>query len=325
MVLISECSYIRCSYNRHSLYFQILTLEMASANLISLSEKIDDEMKLFRKNINKYKAEVIRITEEMKHLIDKKSDELLKELDDVLKEVNKKKKKKSKVVQNLKEIQEHQKAMKDLLCKMDPSFTLMTEVSEKVETIKKEIDTEIPVVKLIWKVNALRDSINNMCSCKVETVSTQRKLTSDISYRDFAVTEESTLKSISNPFNVNPPRFNINDSYDREVEAVSDTPVTPKSSPSRGKLEGNKRMDNICALRVIAYFEVNGRDVEISGSILTTLSDKSGKLYYELHTDKPVHFQIRDKEIKLKAPRTTAKENSLFVTSDQCIQENPEP
>ena len=79
------------------------------------------------------------------------------------------------------------------------------------------------------------------------------------------------------------------------------------------------------ALRVIAYFEVNGRDVMISGSILTTLSAKSGESYYELHTDKPVHFQIRDKEIKLKAPRTTVIDNSLFVTSDQCIQENPAP
>ena len=238
----------------------------------SLSEKIDNEMELFRNNINKYKAEVIGITEEMKQLIDKKSDELLKELDDVLKEVYEKKKKRSKVDQNFREIREHQKAMEDILSRMDPSFTLMTEVSEKIEIVKKEINTEIPNVKLIWNVDALKDSINNICSC--------------------------------------------------EVEVVPDTPVAPKANPYRDKLEGSKRMDSICALRVIAYFEVNGRDVAISGSVLTTLTAKSGQSYYELHTDKPVHAQIRDREIKLKAPRITAIENSLFLISDQCIHEN---
>ena len=115
------------------------------------------------------------------------------------------------------------------------------------------------------------------------------------------VSEESTLHGLPNQFKVDPPMFSINDLYDRKVESVPDTPVTPKP-----------------ALRVIAYFEVNGRDVMISGSILTTLSAKSGETYYELRTDKPVHFQIRDKEIKLKAPRTTVIDNSLFVTSDQC-------
>ena len=148
----------------------------------SLSEKIDNEMELFRKNIDKYKAEVTRITEEMKQLIDKKSDELLKELDDILKEVYEKKKKQIEVDQNFEKIQEHQKAMEDILSKMNPSFTLMTEVSERIETIKKEIDTELPDVKLIWKMDALKDSINNMCNCEVEAVPTQRKLASDRAY-----------------------------------------------------------------------------------------------------------------------------------------------
>ena len=47
---------------------------MASANLHPVSEKIDNTMNLFRQNINKKKSEVNRIREEMKLLIDKKSE-----------------------------------------------------------------------------------------------------------------------------------------------------------------------------------------------------------------------------------------------------------
>ena len=45
---------------------------MASADPVS--EKIDNTMNLFRQNINKKKSEVNRIREEMKLLIDKKSE-----------------------------------------------------------------------------------------------------------------------------------------------------------------------------------------------------------------------------------------------------------
>ena len=78
------------------------------------------------------------------------------------------------------------------------------------------------------------------------------------------------------------------------------------------------------AERIVAYFLINGKDVEIRGTILTKLSDKSGQVYYEMHTDKHVGFKVRDQEIKLKAYRTsTTFENSLFVRTDQCVQENP--
>ena len=78
------------------------------------------------------------------------------------------------------------------------------------------------------------------------------------------------------------------------------------------------------AERIVAYFHINGKDVEIHGTILTKLSDKSDLVYYEIHTDKHVHFLVRDKEVKLKAYRTTTLENSLFVRTDQCVQEDPD-
>ena len=214
---------------------------MASAYSHPVSGKIDNKINLFRQNIDENKAEVNRNREEMKQLIDKKSDELLRELEGVWEKVNDKEKKR--------------------------------EVSERIETVKKEIDTEIPVVKLNWKLNALKDSINDICSCS--------------------------------------------------IQEVPNSPVTPKPGPY-DKLEGNE-LDKLSEDRVIAYFNVQGKDVTIRGTILNTLSDKSYEVYYELHTDNPVPSLVRDEEIKLRARRTTTLENSLFVRDDQCGVENPGP
>ena len=245
---------------------------MASAKLNSLSEQIDNKMDLFKQNIKKNKAEVTRITEEMKQLLDKKSDALLKELDNILKKVNDKEKKLKEDDHNIKEIRDYQEAMEDLFRKMDPSFTQMTEVSERIETVKKEMDTEIPVVKLNWKLNALRNSINNMCCCN--------------------------------------------------VQEIQNSPVTPKPTPCYGKLGGNEERHKLSINRVIAYFDVQGKEYAIHGTIFTKFSDKSHQIYYELHTDNPVPLLVRGKEIKLKAQRTTTIENSLFVRDDQCAPEN---
>ena len=249
---------------------------MASADLHPVSEKIDNTMNLFRQNIDEKKAEVNRIREEMKLLIDKQSDELLRELDEIWKEVNKKEKKKEEFTQNIRDLQEHQKAMEDLFRKMNmnPSFTQMTEVSERIETVQKKIDVKTPVVKLSWKVDRLRDSINTMCSCNV-------------------------------------------------LDAPA-TPVVPEKSACHSDPKDNRTMSVIGTDRVVVYFHINGKDVEIHGTILTELSDKSGQVYYEIHTDKHVGFKVRDQEIKLKAYRaSTTYENSLFVRVDQCVQENP--
>ena len=250
---------------------------MASADPVS--EKIDNTMNLFRQNIDEKKAEVNRIREEMKLLIDKKSDELLRELDEIWKEVNEKEKKKEEFTQNIRDLQEHQKAMEDLLRKMNtnPSFTQMTEVSERIETFQKEIDLKTPVVKLSWKVDTLRDSINTMCSCNV-------------------------LDAPDTP-----------------------PPATPEKSACHSDPKHDKKMSVEGTNRVVAYFDINGKDVEIPGTILTKLSDKSGQVYYEIHTDKHIGLRVRDKEVRLKAYRTsTTYENSLFVRTDQCVQEDPD-
>ena len=79
--------------------------------------------------------------------------------------------------------------------------------------------------------------------------------------------------------------------------------------------------------RVIAYFDHQGRIIEVKGVILQSLSQRGSEQpkFYELHTDKMVDFQTRDLEVQLKAPRSTNQANSLFVSADQCAPDNTPP
>ena len=152
----------------------------------------------------------------------------------------------------------------------------MTEVSERIETVQKEIDINTPVVKLSWKVDTLRESINTMCSCGCN------------------------------------------------VLAKPATPVVPEKSACHSDPKDNKKMSVMSINRLVAYFFIDGEDVEIHGTVLTRLSDKSGQVYYEIHTDEHISLKLRAKEVKLKVHRTTTFENSLFVITSQCVEENPD-
>ena len=196
---------------------------MASADLVESIPNFDNKIYLFEKQITASKLEATRIGEEMKELIDKKTFELLRELDRVLREVE--------------------------------------NIERKINTVnKREIEFETPVIKLNWKMNALRDSINNMCCCEIQEV------------MGFRIRPDS-------------PKIHHGD-------------------------------------RVTTRFEVKGKYVTVNGVMITRFIDKSGRIYYELHTDTPVSAQIRGKESNLKAKKTAKFENSLFVRADQCVPEN---
>ena len=53
---------------------------------------------------------------------------------------------------------------------MDPTSTPMIEIPQRIESVQKEMDIEIPFVKLTWRVNELRDSIHRLCSCSKQIV-----------------------------------------------------------------------------------------------------------------------------------------------------------
>ena len=126
---------------------------MASDDLVESVPTYDNRIHLFEKQICVSKLEANRIGEEMKELIDEKTFELFKELDNILKEVKKRR-------------EEKMKEIRDINKYVYSSFNQI--FSDRIQSIEKEIEMEIPVVKLNWKVNALRDSINKMCLCNVQ-------------------------------------------------------------------------------------------------------------------------------------------------------------
>ena len=128
---------------------------MASAdpvNLIPSSEKLEKKLNLLKRVIDEKKLEVNQVRDEMKQLIDLKEEEVLRELDVIWEEVNERKEKKR---------QEIEKNVKDI--KLNPTAIPTLEFTESFESVQKEMDIEIPFVKLTWRVDELRDSIHTLC------------------------------------------------------------------------------------------------------------------------------------------------------------------
>ena len=132
---------------------------MASAdpvNLIPSQREAREELNLLKRVIDEKKLEVNQVRDEMKQLIDLKEEEVLRELDVIWEEVNERKEKKR---------QEIEKNVKDI--KLNPTAIPTLEFTESFESVQKEMDIEIPFVKLTWRVDELRDSIHTLCSCSI--------------------------------------------------------------------------------------------------------------------------------------------------------------
>ncbi|KAI6653206.1 hypothetical protein LOD99_3731 [Oopsacas minuta] len=142
---------------------------MASVNPVNpipVGDKLEKKLNLLKKVIDENKSEVIRVREEMKQLIDMKSEEVLRELDSIWTEVNERKEKRRQDIEkNIVEINEYKKAMEKLFLNLNPTAIPTIDFTETFKSVHKEMDIEIPYIKLTWRVNELRDSINKLCGC----------------------------------------------------------------------------------------------------------------------------------------------------------------
>ncbi|KAI6652687.1 hypothetical protein LOD99_4470 [Oopsacas minuta] len=87
----------------------------------------------------------------MKQLIDMKSEEVLKELDSIWEEVNQRKeKKRQEIEKNIEEINEAKKALEKLFLKLDPNSISLPQISERIESVKKDMDISIPTVVVAY-------------------------------------------------------------------------------------------------------------------------------------------------------------------------------
>ena len=136
------------------------------ASLFGVSNKLQSKVNSFREMIERKKLEVRRVSKEMRILIETKEEAVIQELDAIWEEVNTKMEKKK--IETQKEIEEIETLRKELerkIHKLMPTSIQLTQISEVIDSLKSEMDIDIPNVKLTWRVDELKDCINRMCRC----------------------------------------------------------------------------------------------------------------------------------------------------------------
>ena len=135
-------------------------------SLFGVSNKLQNKVNSFREEIERNKLEVRRISKEMRSLIEKKEEEIIRELDNIWKEVNTRMaKKKTETQKKIEEIKSKAEELEILLREINQNSELKIDISQSIETAKREMDIDIPNVKLTWRVDELKDCINRVCRC----------------------------------------------------------------------------------------------------------------------------------------------------------------
>ena len=136
-------------------------------SLFGVSNKLQSKMNSFREVIERKKLEVRRVSEEMKNLIEKKEEEIIRELDIIWEEMSTRMKwKKTKTQAGIEEAKTTAEKLEKILRTLNPMLETKIDILLPVETAKREMDIDIPNVKLTWRVDELKDCINRMCRCE---------------------------------------------------------------------------------------------------------------------------------------------------------------
>ena len=136
------------------------------ASLFGVSNKLQNKMNSFREVIEKKKSEIRRVSKEMRNLVEKKEESILRKLDTIWEEVNARmEKKKTEIQKDIRELETKKTEMVEILRKLNPTETQYPQISGAIERAKNEIDIDIPNVKLTWRMAELKDCINRMCRC----------------------------------------------------------------------------------------------------------------------------------------------------------------
>ena len=134
-------------------------------SLFGVSNKLQNKVNSFREVIERKKLEVRRVSKEMRSLIEKKEEEIIRELDSIWEEVNDRIEKKKTETKKLETIGEYRKGMENIFRELNPTSILFSQISDAIDSVRREMDIDIPNVKLTWRVNKLKDCINRMCRC----------------------------------------------------------------------------------------------------------------------------------------------------------------
>ena len=136
------------------------------ASLFGVSNKLQSKVNSFREMIERKKLEVRRVSKEMRSLIEKKEEAIIQELNAIWEEVNTRmEKRKTDIQTKIGVLDAKAKEMEQLFTELNPGSGPLLNISEKLNSVRREMDIDIPNVKLTWRVDELKDCINRMCRC----------------------------------------------------------------------------------------------------------------------------------------------------------------
>ena len=135
------------------------------ASSFGMSNKLQSKMNSFREMIEKKKLEVRKVSREMRSLIEYKEEAIIRVLDTIWKKVNAKMDKNTNIQTQVGVLETKAKEMEQIFKELKPRSGPLFDISEKLNSLKGEMDFDIPNVKLTWKTDELEDCINRMCRC----------------------------------------------------------------------------------------------------------------------------------------------------------------
>ena len=136
------------------------------ASLFGVSNKLQSKVNSFRKMIERKKLEVRRVSKEVRSLIETKEKAIIRELNDIWEEAaTKLERKKAETQTKIAAFEEKAREIEKLYEEFGAESGPLFNVSEKLDSVKRKMDINIPNVKLTWRVDELKDCINRMCRC----------------------------------------------------------------------------------------------------------------------------------------------------------------
>ena len=135
-------------------------------SLFGVSNKLQNKVNSFREVIEKKKSEIRRVSKEMRSLIEKKEEAIIRELDTIWAEVNARmEEKKTEIQKEIEDIEVCKLEMEKKFKKLNSTSKPKIDISDSIDSVKREMDIDIPNVKLTWRVDELEDCITRMCRC----------------------------------------------------------------------------------------------------------------------------------------------------------------
>ena len=135
------------------------------ASLAPVSNKLQDKMNALREVIDRHKREVLRVSGEMIQLIEDRAQLVIRELEGIWDQANTRmNNKREEVNKKIEEINKQKKKMEDLLKDLSLTLSPFGEIDKAINSVRREMDIDIPYVKLSWRASELRESIQRLCT-----------------------------------------------------------------------------------------------------------------------------------------------------------------